>query len=162
VSMIPALRTGAVDVAVALCPERAPDLADEVIRREPLVALLGAQHPLADARSIALSALADEAFVLFPRAIAPRLHDAMTDVCRRAGFEPKLSRDALHTIWTLGVVAELPFVGLAPQAVASALPEGLVAVPLSDPADGLETCLVWRDDGPSPTLEAFRSAAGTV
>jgi DNA-binding transcriptional LysR family regulator len=162
VSMIPALRSGAVDVAIALCPERAPDLAGEVIHREPLVALLGANHPLAGAQAIALSSLADEAFVLFPRAIAPRLYDAMMDVCRRAGFEPRLSKEALHTIWALGVVAELPFVGLAPQAVASALPEGVVAVPLSDPAEVLETYLVWRDDGPSPTLEAFRSAARAV
>src|SRR5918996_6479066 len=38
--MIEALRTGTVDVAVALCPELAADVADEVIREERVVAIL--------------------------------------------------------------------------------------------------------------------------
>jgi DNA-binding transcriptional LysR family regulator len=38
--MIPALRSGTADIAIALCPELAPDVADEVIRTEPVVAVL--------------------------------------------------------------------------------------------------------------------------
>jgi DNA-binding transcriptional LysR family regulator len=159
VSMAPALLDGTVDVAVALCPELGPDLADEVIRSEPLVALLAAGHPLAGETAISVEALSEESLVLFPRAIAPRLHDAMIDVCRQAGFEPRLRNDALHTIWALGVAAEIPFVGLAPRTVASDLPEGIVAVPVSGPAGALETRLLWRADDPSPVVEAFRSVA---
>jgi DNA-binding transcriptional LysR family regulator len=162
VSMIPALQTGAVDVALSLCPELAPDLADEPIRSEQLVALLTADHPLADAEAIPVDSLSDDAFVLFPRAIAPRLYDAFVDVCRRAGFEPRLRNEALHTIWALGVVAEVPLVGLACESVTSDLPDGVVAVPLSEPTPMLETRLVWREDGGSATLEAFRSVARAI
>src|SRR5215207_8030736 len=42
-----ALRSGAMDVAVSLCPELAPDIADEVIRTEHVIAVLAAKHPLA-------------------------------------------------------------------------------------------------------------------
>jgi DNA-binding transcriptional LysR family regulator len=162
VSMIPALQSGAVDVAVALCPEPAPGVASEVIRSERLVTLLAASHPLADADAIALDRLADEAFVLFPRAIAPRLYDALIDVCRRAGFEPKLRSEALHTIWTLGVAADVPLVGLACESVATDLPPGVVAVPLTEPAETLETCLLWREHGAAATVEPFRSVARAV
>ena len=158
VSMLPAQHAGTVDVAVTICPELAPDLSDEVLRTEPLVALLTADHALADAGSISLESLGDAEFVLFPRAIAPRLYDAMVGVCRRAGFEPKLRKEALHTIWTIGAAAEVPLVSLAPGSVTSALPEGIVAVPLGEPTE-FETRLVWRSDDGSPTVEAFKSIA---
>ena len=161
VSMIGALRSAEIDVAVALCPELAPGLADEVLRTEQLVALLTANHRLANAGAIPLSALADDPFVLFPPAIAPRLYDAMVDACRRAGFEPRRRSESLHTIWTLGMAADVPLVGLACGSVASALPPGVVAVPLTEPVS-LDTRLVWREDDASPTLEEFRSAARAV
>jgi DNA-binding transcriptional LysR family regulator len=162
VSMIPALQTGAVDVAVALCPEPAPGIADEPIRSEPVIALLTANHALADADAIPVDGLADDAFVLFPRAIAPRLYDAFVDVCRRAGFEPRIRTESLHTLWALGVDGDTPLVSLAPQAVANDLPEGIVAAPLAEPGATLETRLVWRADTASALVEAFRSVAGTV
>ena len=42
-----ALRAGAIDAAVCLCPEIAAELSYETIRSEPLVAMLVASHPLA-------------------------------------------------------------------------------------------------------------------
>src|SRR4029453_18078512 len=79
--MPPALRGGTVDVAVSLCPEIVSELAYEPIRSEPVVALLSARHDLADEPAIPLAALADEAFVLFPRELAPRLHHAPIRLC---------------------------------------------------------------------------------
>jgi hypothetical protein len=43
--------------------------------------------------------------------------------------------------------------------VALGLPEGIAAVVVADPADQLDTAIVWRKDDPSPANEAFRSAA---
>jgi DNA-binding transcriptional LysR family regulator len=160
--MIEALRTGTVDVAVALCPELAADVADEVIRSERVVAILAAKHPLANEEAIPLGSLEDEAFLLFPRELAPRLHDVMVGLCRGAGFEPKLRSESFHTGWDLLLLADDPVVAIAPRSVASELPEGVVAVPLSDPADSLETRLQWRDDDASPSLQAFRAAARAV
>src|SRR5262245_30725450 len=62
--MTPALRDGTIDVAVALCPEIAGDLTYVPIRRERVVVLLSASHPLARETKIDLGALADEEFVL--------------------------------------------------------------------------------------------------
>ena len=86
---------------------------------------------------------------MFPREIAPRLHDAFMAIYRRAGFEPRVRNESFHTGWDLGVLAEIPAAAIAPQTVAGGLPDGIVAVALSEPTDSLETCLVWRADDPS-------------
>src|SRR5918996_958047 len=160
--MIPALHGGTVDVAISLCPEHATDVASEVIRNERVVAVVSAGHPLAAEEALALGALADEEFLLFPRELAPRLHDALIASCRRAGFEPRLRSESFHTGWDLNLLADVSVVALAPESVASALPEGAASVALSDPGEQLETRLVWRDDDPSPIVEEFRAAARTV
>jgi DNA-binding transcriptional LysR family regulator len=164
--MPPAFATGSIDVALSICPEIAAELELAPIRKERFVALLPEQHPLVGEGAIPLSALADEQFVLFPRDIAPRLHDAFLAIYRRAGFEPQVRNESFHTGWDLGVLSEIPAVALAPQTVASGLPDGIVAVALSEPTDALETCVVWRSDDTSPAVAAFvevaRATFGTV
>jgi DNA-binding transcriptional LysR family regulator len=160
--MAPALRLGAIDVAVALCPEIASELSYEPIRSEAFVALLGAQHALAAERPIPLGALAEEAFVLFPRELAPRLYDAFVGHCRAAGFEPKIRSESFHTGWELGVLAELPVVTIVPASVGRGLPDGVIAVELTEPVGQLETDVVWRADDASATVAAFVSVARGV
>jgi DNA-binding transcriptional LysR family regulator len=157
--MAAALRGGSVDVAVALCPEIAGELAYEPIRREAVVALLGTQHALAHERAIQLDALADEAFVLFPRELAPRLHDTLIGLCRRSGFEPQVRSESFHTGWELNVLAELPVVAIVPASLGRDLPGGVVAVELSGPVDQLETDLVRRADDFSPIVASFLEVA---
>lgn len=160
--MVGALRSGAVDVAISLCPELVSDLANEVIRTERPVAVLAASHSLANEDSISLASLAHEQFLLFPRELAPRLHDVLVGICRRAGFEPKLSDDSFHTGWDLLLLHDTPVVALAPESVTNGLAEGVVALPLDEPTDSLETRLLWRVGDASPTIEAFRSTARAV
>ena len=60
------------------------------------------------------------------------------------------------------MLAEIPAAAVAPQTVAGGLPDGIVAVALSEPTDSLETCLVWRADDPSPAVAAFVAVAGAA
>jgi DNA-binding transcriptional LysR family regulator len=124
--------------------------------------LLPGTHPLAAERAIPLSSLADEDFVLFPREIGPRLHDAFMAIYRLAGFEPRLRGESFHTGWDIGILTDLPAVALTPESVASDVPDGIVAVALSDPTETLETCLVRRGDWRSPPVDAFAAVAGSV
>jgi DNA-binding transcriptional LysR family regulator len=161
-----AFRSGSIDIAVSLCPEIAADLELAPIRKERLVALVPRPHRLAREQAIPLAALADEDFIVFPRDIAPRLHDSFMAIYRRAGFEPRLRNESFHTGWDLGVLAEIPAVAMAPETVAAELPEAIVAVALSEPTDSLETCVVWRSDETAPAVATFvevaRSAFGPV
>jgi DNA-binding transcriptional LysR family regulator len=157
--MAPAFANGTIDVAISLHPEIASELELTPIRKERLIALLPAGHPLAGEQAIPLSALSDWEFVLFPREIAPRLYDAFVAIYRRAGFEPRLRSESFHTGWDLGVLSDVPAAALAPESIAAGLPEGIAAVALSEPTDALETCLVSRSDERSPAVEAFIAVA---
>ena len=154
-----AFANGSIDIALSLCPEIAAELELAPIRKERFVALLPEAHPLTREDAIPLSALADEQFIVFPREIAPRLHDAFMSIFRRAGFEPRVRNESFHTGWDLGVLAEIPAVAMAPQTIAGGLPDGIVAVAISEPTDALETCLVWRGDDDSATVAAFVAVA---
>jgi DNA-binding transcriptional LysR family regulator len=155
-----ALLTGAIDVALALYPELVAELSYRPIRRERVVALLSQAHRLAREPEIELGALADE-FLLFPRELAPRLHDFYAGLCRSAGFEPPATSESSRTRWMLGTW-DATTVALLPESVSRDLPEGVVAVPISAPAGSQETQLVWRRDAESPALAAFVELAGTV
>jgi DNA-binding transcriptional LysR family regulator len=160
--MAPAFRNGSIDIAVSLCPEIAAELELAPIRKERMVALLPAAHRLAAEDAIPLSALSDEEFVVFPREIAPRLHDAFMAIYRRAGFEPRLRSESFHAGWDIGILGEIGAVALVPASVAAALPAAVTAVSLSDPADELETCLVVPA-GPRPAaVETCVAAARSI
>jgi DNA-binding transcriptional LysR family regulator len=153
--MTSALRDGTIDVAVALCPDVTGDLTYAPIRRERVVVLLSASHPLAEEEEINLSALANDEFVLFPRELAPRLFDTLVGFCRQAGFEPTVGKESFHSGWELDVLADLPVVAPTPESVARALPARVVAVLLAEPHVRLETSLVSRTGNDSSTLAAF-------
>lgn len=157
--MLPALRSGQIDVAVSLCPEVAGEFSYQAIRSEPVLALLAESHPLADKPGLELRDLADERWLMFPRELAPRLYDALVNLCRQVGFEPLPSGDSFHSGWELKILADFEVAALAPASVALALPKGIAAIPVADPLAPLETALVWRTDDPSAANRAFRDAA---
>ena len=102
-----AFASGTIDVGLSPLPRDRCRVRTRLVRKERMVALLPATHRLADEEAIPLSALADEEFVVFPREIAPRLHDAFMAIYRGAGFEPRVRNESFHTGWDLGVLAEI-------------------------------------------------------
>jgi DNA-binding transcriptional LysR family regulator len=158
--MLAALRSEAIDVGLALYPDIVDELSYELVRREPVVAVLSSSHPLAREETVALDDLAEE-FLLFPRELAPRLHDFYVNLCRRAGFEPKQGRESSRTRWTLGTW-DASTTALLPHSVSSGLPSDTVAVPIGEPADRLETQLVWRTENESARLAAFVDVSSGV
>jgi DNA-binding transcriptional LysR family regulator len=156
--MLPALRSGAIDVAVSLCPEIAGEFAYETIRSEPAIALLGRSHPLADRESIDLRDLAEDRFLLFERDLAPRLHGFMVGLCRHAGFEPITRHESFHSGWELQILDD-GAVALAPASVSRHVPDGIVTALVADLPYQLDTAVVYRKDDPSAANRAFREAA---
>lgn len=79
------LQAGEIDFAGLLLPI-AEEFACELIRREPLMALLSAGHQLVDRPKVRLRDLRDTPFILFETGFA--LNRIILDMCRRDGFEP--------------------------------------------------------------------------
>jgi DNA-binding transcriptional LysR family regulator len=157
-----ALNSGAIDLAVSLCPEVRGDLHYEPVRSERLAVLVSDDHPLAAESEIPLGALAGQPFVMFPRELAPRLYETLVAVCRRAGFEPVIRSESFHTSWELGVLADVPAVALVPESVTAHAREGLTPLRLSDAEERVETSILWRGDAESAASTAFRDVARSV
>jgi DNA-binding transcriptional LysR family regulator len=159
VNVIPALRSGTVDVALCVCPELSSEVVCETVRTERIVALLPAGNPLASRCQLAITELADEDFMLVARDVAPRLHDTFVAFCRRAGFEPNRRSGGLQSAWELEMLGDLGLVSLAPESIALDLPGGLAAVPITEPEEHVETAIVARAGESSAAVQSLREVA---
>ncbi len=160
-----ALADGALDVGVLRPPvgRTSVALAVEAVRRDPLLAVLPAAHPLAawPGERLAVAALADEPFVLFPPGggLADDYEDCVVGACA-AGFSPRVAQEAREMATILGLVAAGLGVSLAPASARRLRSEGVVYRPLSDTAAALDhLALAWREDTASPLVRAFLAVA---
>ena len=116
---LPALRAGAVDVAVVVepfAPADAPvdDLARAHLLADPYAVLLPADHPLAVDPEVDLAELAGLAWI--GTASAPgHCQQAVSDACRAAGFSPTYAVQADEYPATQGFVAAKLGVALVPR-----------------------------------------------
>jgi DNA-binding transcriptional LysR family regulator len=83
------IRAGELDVGLSLAPRFLDGVGSEILRREPVSALLGTRHRLAAAATVSMTDLRDETLLLFPRHLAPAYYDGIVDACHKAGFPPK-------------------------------------------------------------------------
>jgi DNA-binding transcriptional LysR family regulator len=127
------------------------------IDQEPMVAVLPIGHPLAEADRLPLSALAAEAFVLFPRAAGPSLFDEVIAACRRAGFEPVLGQVAPEIASVGNLVAAGFGVSIVPASIAQVRVTGVVYIPIRDDARVFRLVLAIRRDNRSVTVRNFTS-----
>jgi DNA-binding transcriptional LysR family regulator len=87
------------------------------VAREPLRMALPRDHRLARRAQVPLRALADEPWVLFPRAIAPQLHAQVLRLCGEAGFTPRVVQESREVSTTIGLVGAGVGVTIVPVAV---------------------------------------------
>lgn len=132
------------------------------IANEPMVAVLPVTHPLAKSRSILLSALAQESFVLIPRAASPMLHGEILSACRAAGFEPNLGQQAPQLSSVVSLVAAEFGVSLVPASVSQFHAEGVVYVDILDPKVHSRLALASRAGDASTKLLNFLEVAQSL
>jgi DNA-binding transcriptional LysR family regulator len=73
--------------------------------RTPLVAAMPADHPRAQSRSLSLTDLKDEAFVMYPRHAGTGIYWQVLQLCTTAGFRPRVVREVLESSTIIGLVA---------------------------------------------------------
>lgn len=110
------LRAGDIDFAGALLPVSA-DFEWTPVRREPLVALLPADHPLGKARSVTLADLRDMPLILFGSGFA--LHRIVLDACHEAGFKPRIAAQSSQIDFMIELVRTGLGVAFLPRMIAA-------------------------------------------
>jgi len=161
---IPArLLAGEDDIGLVLYSEPTKGVASEILRVEPLAALLSEHHHLADTEAIPLAKLQDETLLIFSREHAPTYYDHIISTCERAGFQPRVN--AFRDPRPLAMLARMATgheVGLTPASfafhAADAQP-GVVARKIVDPEILAEWSIVWPMAAESAAIARFLDSA---
>ncbi|WP_317202832.1 LysR family transcriptional regulator [Janthinobacterium sp.] len=142
---------------IAPLPDRARlDIDYLAVLAEPLIlaapAGLAALDGTAPVRLRDLPALP---LIIFPRAIAPALHDTILGVFRVAGITPAIGQEAIQMQTIVSLVSAGMGIALVPQSVSKLMRPGVEYRALADPTALVETGLAWRRDNDSPVLRGF-------
>ena len=136
---------GEIELAASLRPESG-ELDWQPVAREPLIALLPADHAGARAAAIDLEQLRDSPFILFETGFA--LNRVILDACQRAGFTPAIAARSGQTDFIAALVMAGLGVAFLPRLKANEERHaGVARVPLRDPGTDWEMGLVWRRGG---------------
>ena len=133
-----------------------------LLYRSQLVAALPHGHRLAQSKSVSLSALAHEPWILFPSRHGPGLHGRIIAACAQAGFVPQVTHEARQMDTIASFVAGGMGVALVPKSMAALGRRGVVfrrLVGVGTPVD-YELAIAYRQ--PNPVLDAFAAVAHAV
>ncbi|MFB3168406.1 LysR family transcriptional regulator [Neobacillus sp. 179-C4.2 HS] len=150
--LIDAVKKGEIDLAfLGPVPMKEPDLEAKILFMENIVALIPERHPLADKRSLNLSDLRTDPFVLFPDGYV--LRKIAVDACHEAGFEPNIVSEGEDMDALKGLVSAGIGVSLLPESTFyDSVPRFTVKVPIETPKAMRTVGIIipkHRDIGPS-------------
>ncbi|SDM34331.1 DNA-binding transcriptional regulator, LysR family [Franzmannia pantelleriensis] len=131
VQQIQALKAGRIDIGFGRLRIDDPDVEQEVLFDEPLMAALPSDHPLANTRPT-LAQLADYPLVLFPAKPRPSLADITLGLFRRQGLKVSVAQEANELQTALSLVASEIGITLVPEQVKRVQRDGIVFVYLDD------------------------------
>jgi DNA-binding transcriptional LysR family regulator len=165
-----ALRDGALDVAFLRAPTD-PTQADAQVtaqvtavelHREELLVFLHRSHRLARTRAsqrVVLADLAEDFFVHFSREAGASTYDQFIELCRAAGFRPRMRQEAREAATIIGLVAADLGVTLMASSFRNINLANVVTRRLAEPAPHLSTWLAHRTDDASAVVRAFLEIA---
>jgi DNA-binding transcriptional LysR family regulator len=126
-----------------------PLLSEPLVLAIPTGALALGEGP------VGLADLPPLPLIIFPRPIAPGLHDAILACYRAAGLTPEIGQEAIQMQTIVGLVSAGMGLALVPQSVSNLMRPGVEYRPLRDATPHVETGLAWRRDNDSPVLRGF-------
>lgn len=126
----------------------------------PIVALLPKGHSLAKQKSLDLSSLAHERFLMIGQANRTRFDDQISKLLVRAGFSPSVSLQVVSSILCMEMVRRGHGVALASTESIPAEQDGIAVLKIRDKGAFLERVIVWREENNNPSLRQFLEMAG--
>ena len=123
----------------------------------PMLIALPSHHPLAVHPKLPISALANEAFVLFPRIVGLSLYDDVVEACRNAGFEMIVAQEAPQMPSVVNLVAADLGVSIVPAAIAQIKLAGVTYRPIEGEPLLARLGLVSMKNNRSPLIDNLTS-----
>lgn len=158
-SMEAGLRNGTLDAALLRPPVAAQDIDYRTVAREPLVVALPSFSALAVDRPVAMHELQDQDFIAYPPESV--LHRTTADLCRQAGFQPRITQVVGETSTMLAFVAAGGGVAVMPSSVQAFQLEGVAYREIEDVPD-VELAVAWMRGDHSALLRNFLDIVATA
>lgn len=158
-SMEAGLREGTLDAALLRPPVASPDIDYRIVAREPLVVALPSFSALAVDRTLAMHELQDQDFISYaPESV---LYRTTSDLCRQAGFRPRIAQVVGETSTMLAFVAAGGGVAVMPSSVRAIQLEGVVYREIEN-VPAVELAVAWMRGHPSALLQNFLEVVDTA
>lgn len=131
VQQIQALKAGRIDIGFGRLRIDDPEVEQEVLFEEPMVAALPVGHPLEGSQPT-MAELAEYPLILFPATPRPSLADIVLGMFRRRGLKVHVAQEANEMQTALGLVASDLGITLVPEQVRRLQRDGISYVYLAE------------------------------
>lgn len=149
-----ALRTHHLDLGVLRHPFPDAGLHVEPALSTPVGALLSANHPLAEQKSIQIDDLTNYSLVLFPRQMAPGLYDQTLTQLNSHGLHPRSEKTITRLLSGLLTTSD----AIAIRQPGMSIPDDLTWRPIPDLDLTWRTSVVWPTPSSIPNMKPFAQA----
>ena len=153
-----ALMRGKVDVAFLRHETETAGLAFRFLTKDPLIAVLPANHRLAKRRSVRLQEIARETYISMT-VVAPALNAVIDEYAARNGITLRHAYEAENISAAISLITSTGGVTLFPYTVHNMLPSSVVARPLHGEAPTIDLMMGYNKSNTSPLLKRFLSRA---
>ncbi|QJT80573.1 LysR family transcriptional regulator [Kosakonia sp. MUSA4] len=137
------LNEGSLDLGLMRNTPLPETLAWEVILREPLLAMIHRDHPLAARKAVSLKELAQEPFVFFDPHVGTGLYDEILGLMRRYQLIPTITQEVGEAMTIIGLVAAGLGVSILPASFHRVQLNEMRWVPIIEADAVSEMWLVW-------------------
>lgn len=137
------LNEGALDLGLMRNTQLPETLVWERVLREPLLAMVPRDHPLASQPGVSLRELAREPFVFFDPHVGTGLYDDILGLMRRYGLTPVIAQEVGEAMTIIGLVAAGLGVSILPASFRRVQLSEMCWLPIEERDAVSEMWLVW-------------------
>ena len=137
------LNEGALDLGLMRNTQLPETLVWERVLREPLLAMVPSDHPLARQEAVSLIELAREPFVFFDPHVGTGLYDDILGLMRRYGQTPMIAQEVGEAMTIIGLVAAGLGVSILPASFRRVQLSEMCWLPIEEQDAVSEMWLVW-------------------
>lgn len=138
------IETGELDIGL-VCSVTSSNENLETIRflKDPLQLIVHESHPLAQKKTVTLSDLSEEAFIIYRKDFI--LYDRIIEECSKVGFFPAIACETTQKDLFIEMVQAKLGIALLPQKIASKIPyKSIKRIPFNEEVIHLELGITWK------------------